>query len=132
MSSGPDMTSALQRPDSVQIYLDDLVRTCAQAGHSLVSVVLFGSAARGASSCGVRAASGYLQRPFRIFLPDRTEPVDIPGAPRRYSVRDGDAQALATQLFFLLSGPDGNFGGGGRLLLRTSRREPNAERLAVV
>ena len=40
----------LQLPARVQTYLDAVVTTCAQLGHSLVSVVLFGSAARGGFS----------------------------------------------------------------------------------
>jgi predicted nucleotidyltransferase len=40
----------LQLPLRVQTYLDAVVQTCAEAGQSLVSVILFGSAAKGAFS----------------------------------------------------------------------------------
>jgi predicted nucleotidyltransferase len=42
--------SGLQLPPRVQSYLDAVVETCAQAGHAVVSVVLFGSAAKGGFS----------------------------------------------------------------------------------
>jgi len=51
MLSTRDTLLGLQNPPRVQSYLDELVLTCAQSGHSLVSVVLFGSpATRGFSS----------------------------------------------------------------------------------
>jgi predicted nucleotidyltransferase len=50
MCSSFDAVSGLQLPLRVQTYLDAVVQTCAQAGHSLVSVVLFGSAAKGGFS----------------------------------------------------------------------------------
>jgi predicted nucleotidyltransferase len=50
MGSTSDAVSGLQLPLRVQAYLDGVVQTCARAGHSLVSVVLFGSAARGGFS----------------------------------------------------------------------------------
>ena len=42
--------SGLQLPLRVQTYRDAVVETCAQAGHPLVSVILFGSAAKGGFS----------------------------------------------------------------------------------
>lgn len=50
MLSTSDAVSGPQLPLRVQTHLDAVVQTCAQAGHSLVSVVLFGSTARGGFS----------------------------------------------------------------------------------
>ena len=48
--STPDAASGIQLPVRVQTYLDALVQTCAQDQAALVSVVLFGSAAKGGFS----------------------------------------------------------------------------------
>lgn len=48
--STPDVVSDIQLPVRVQTYLDALVQTCAQDQAALVSVVLFGSAAKGGFS----------------------------------------------------------------------------------
>lgn len=48
--STSDAASGSQLPDRVQSYIEALVRTCAQDGTPLVSVVLFGSAAKGGFS----------------------------------------------------------------------------------
>lgn len=45
-----DAVSGLQLPARVRTYLDAVVQTCTQAGHSLVSVVLFGSTTKGGFS----------------------------------------------------------------------------------
>src|SRR6266498_1257705 len=50
MSSTSDTASGVQLPARVQTYIEALVQTCAQDGTSLVSVVLFGSAAKGGFS----------------------------------------------------------------------------------
>jgi predicted nucleotidyltransferase len=65
MCSSFDAVSGLQFPFRVQTYLDAVVQTCAQAGHSLVSVILFGSAARG-------GFSGVSDVDLIIVLPDDT------------------------------------------------------------
>jgi predicted nucleotidyltransferase len=44
------VVTGLQFPLGVQTYLDAVVQTCARAGHPLVSVALFGSAAKGGFS----------------------------------------------------------------------------------
>src|SRR5437870_5407557 len=48
--STPDAASGIQLPAPVQTYLDALVQTCARDRALLVSVVLFGSAAKGGFS----------------------------------------------------------------------------------
>jgi predicted nucleotidyltransferase len=53
MRSTSDEASGVQLPLRVQTYLDALVTACAHEGHPLVSVVLFGSAAKGGFSEGV-------------------------------------------------------------------------------
>ncbi len=50
MLSTSDAASGVQLPASVQTYIEVLVQTCAQDGAPLVSVVLFGSAAKGGFS----------------------------------------------------------------------------------
>src|SRR5438876_12458653 len=50
MLSTSDAASGAQLPARVQIYIEALVQTCAQRGAPLVSVVLFGSAAKGGFS----------------------------------------------------------------------------------
>ena len=50
MSFTSDAAATPQLPDRVQTYIRALVRTCTQDGESLVSVVLFGSAAKGGFS----------------------------------------------------------------------------------
>lgn len=49
----PEAESGVQLPARVQTYLDALVQTCAQDRASLVSVVLFGSAAKGGFSADI-------------------------------------------------------------------------------
>ena len=49
----PDAASHPQLPARVQTYIDALVRTCAEDSAPLVSVILFGSAAKGGFSGGV-------------------------------------------------------------------------------
>ena len=63
--STSDAASGAQLPVRVQTYLDAVVQTCAQAGHSSVSVILFGSAAKG-------AFSGVSDVDLIIVLPDET------------------------------------------------------------
>jgi predicted nucleotidyltransferase len=50
ITSTPDAASGIQLPVRVQTYLEALVQTCAQDQAALVSVVLFGSAAKGGFS----------------------------------------------------------------------------------
>ncbi len=67
MCSTLDAVSGLQLPLRVQTYLDAVVQTCAPAGHSLVSVILFGSATKG-------GFSGVSDVDLIIVLPDDTTP----------------------------------------------------------
>jgi predicted nucleotidyltransferase len=48
--STPDTAFSIQLPGRVQTYLEALIQTCARDGAPLVSVVLFGSAAKGGFS----------------------------------------------------------------------------------
>jgi predicted nucleotidyltransferase len=50
MLSTSDPATGAERPLRVQRYIEALVQTCAQTGAPLVSVVLFGSAAKGGFS----------------------------------------------------------------------------------
>jgi predicted nucleotidyltransferase len=50
MGSTTDVVSGLQLPPRIQTYLDAVIQACTQAGHSLVSVLLFGSVAKGGFS----------------------------------------------------------------------------------
>jgi Nucleotidyltransferase domain len=50
MSSTSDAVCGARLPDRVQAYIEALVQTCAQGGAPLVSVLLFGSAAKGGFS----------------------------------------------------------------------------------
>jgi predicted nucleotidyltransferase len=45
-----DVVTGLQLPLRIQAYLDAVIQACTQAGHSLVSVLLFGSATKGGFS----------------------------------------------------------------------------------
>ena len=53
MSSASEPVSGAQLPDRVQSYIEALVQTCARDGALLVSVILFGSAAKGGFSGSV-------------------------------------------------------------------------------